>query len=220
MPIRKDSNGLTPKQKKFCQEFLKDFNGAAAYGRTYNSKGTDASAARLLAKPSVQHYLNLILNQAEEVAQVSLAAVVREAGRLAFSDITEAMEFDEQGVTFKNSSVLPKRVTASIRSVSSTRTITRTRSGDDVETVNMKMEFHGKSQAINFLGKFFGVSQDLNQIRAGLLKYGIAMIPDSSTATGFRLEPHDTSSPAIASIEASEAAAEFTGEVWEAAEQA
>ena len=46
------------------------------------------------------------------------------------------------------------------------------------------------------------------------------MIPDSSTATGFRLEPHDTSSPAIASIEASEAAAEFTGEVWEAAEQA
>ena len=72
----------------------------------------------------------------------------------------------------------------------------------------------------NFLGKFFGVSQDLNQIRAGLLKYGIAMIPDSSTATGFRLEPHDTSSPAIASIEASEAAAEFTGEVWEAAEQA
>ena len=220
MPIRKDSNGLTPKQKKFCQEFLKDFNGAAAYGRTYNSKGTDASAARLLAKPSVQQYLNLILNQAEEVAQVSLAAVVREAGRLAFSDITEAMEFDEQGVTFRNSSSLPKRVTASIRSVSSTRTITRSRNGDDVETVNMKMEFHGKSQAINFLGKFFGVSQDLNQIRAGLLKYGIAMIPDSSTATGFRLEPHDTSSPAIASIEASEAAAEFTGEVWEAAEQA
>ena len=115
MPIRKDSNGLTPKQKKFCQESLKDFNGAAAYGRTYNSKGTDASAARLLAKPSVQQYLNLILNQAEEVAQVSLAAVVREAGRLAFSDITEAMEFDEQGVTFKNSSVLPKRVTASIQ---------------------------------------------------------------------------------------------------------
>lgn len=151
------------------------------------------------------------------MSQVSLAAVVREAGRLAFSDITEAMEFDEQGVKFKDSKTLPKRVTASIRSVSSTRTITRSKDGGEIETVNMKMEFHGKSQAINFLGKFFGAGLDINQARVALLKYGIAMVPDEDAVTGFRLEPYDTSTPAIASIEASEEATEFASEVWEPA---
>ncbi|MEM9263979.1 MAG: terminase small subunit [Cyanobacteria bacterium P01_F01_bin.13] len=220
MPAPRNSDGLTAKQQKFCQEFFKDFNASAAYRRAgYKSKSPDVSSAELLRKPNILNYLNTRLNKAEEIAQVSLAAVVREAGRLAFSDITEAMSFDKNGVTFKDSKTLPKRVTASIRSVSSTRTITRDKHGGETEIVNMKMEFHGKSQAIAFLGKFFGVGQDFNQARAALLKYGIAMIADSSTPTGFRLELHDVNSPAIASIEATEAATEFTGEVWESAEQ-
>ena len=108
MPIRKDSNGLTPKQKKFCQEFLKDFNGAASYKRAgYSSKSADAGAAELLKKPHVQRYLNHRLNRAEEISQVSLAHVVREAGRLAFSDVTEALDFDQHGVLFRDSKNFP-----------------------------------------------------------------------------------------------------------------
>lgn len=195
---------------------MKDFNASAAYQRAgYKSSSPRIEASKLLGKVGVIAYLNSAISKAEEVAQVSLAAVVREAGRLAFSDITEALEFDENGVKFKDSKTLSKRVTASISSVSSTRAITRNRNGEETETVNMKMQFHGKSQAINFLGKFFGAGLDINQARAALLKYGIAMVPDESAATGFRLEPYDTSTPALASIEASEEAAKFTGEVWE-----
>lgn len=221
VPVHKDSSGLTAKQKKFCQEFLVDFNATEAAKRAgYSTRRAAPTGADLLRNVTVQNYLQTRLASAEEISQVSLAAVVREAGRLAFSDITDALSFNEQGVSFKNSDELPKRVTASIRNVSSTRTITRDKNGSEVETVNMKMEFHGKSQALQFLGKFFGVGQDFNQARAALLKYGIAMIADSSQPTGFRLEPHDVNSPAVATIEASEAATEFTSEVWEATEQA
>ena len=46
---------LTPKQERFCHEYVVDLNGAAAYRRAYPKAGTnaDASAARLLAKPEV-----------------------------------------------------------------------------------------------------------------------------------------------------------------------
>ena len=216
MAAPKNSHGLTPKQQKFGQEFLKDFSAARAYKRAgYKSKSPDVEAAKLLGKPSMASYLNSVLNKAEEVAQVSLAAIVREAGRIAFADPTEAMEWDDNGVRLKDSKTLPKRVTASIRSVSSTRTIVRGRDGSETETVNTRMEFHGKAQAIAFLGKFFGVGRDFNQARAALLQYGIAMVPDETAVTGFRLEPYDPGTPAIASIEAAEDSPEFASDVWE-----
>ena len=77
----------------------------------------------------------------------------------------------------------------------------------------MKLTMHGKSQAINFLGKFFGISSDFNQARAGLLKYGIALVPDSTTATGYRLEPYDADTPADSTPEIKQAASEFTEEI-------
>lgn len=221
MPVQRNSDGLTAKQQKFCEEFLKDFNASAAYRRAkYKSKSPQVDAAKLLGNVGVQVYLTKKITMAEQVSNVSLAAVIRESGRLAFSDITEALDFThDDGVIFKDSKTLPKRVTSCIRSVSSTRTIQRHRDGSETETVNMKMEFHGKAQALSFLGKFFGVGQDLNQARAALLKYGIAMVVDEDSPTGFRLEPHDVNAPAIASIEESEEATEFTEAVWETAGQ-
>lgn len=52
------NNEITEKQKKFCQEYLKDNNGKQAAIRTgYSKKTAESQASRLLSNAKVQEYL-------------------------------------------------------------------------------------------------------------------------------------------------------------------
>lgn len=52
-------DGLTPKQKKFCDEYLVDCNGAAAAIRAgYSKKTAAAIAAENLTKPKIRAYID------------------------------------------------------------------------------------------------------------------------------------------------------------------
>ena len=49
---------LTDKQKIFCEEYLKDFNGSrAAIAAGYSSNGARVRAVELLAKPQVKEFI-------------------------------------------------------------------------------------------------------------------------------------------------------------------
>lgn len=57
---------LTPKQKKFCQEYLKDFNASRAYKAVYKVKSDNqarANGSRLIANDNVSEYLSEIMHQ-------------------------------------------------------------------------------------------------------------------------------------------------------------
>ena len=54
---RKGPNGLTPLQQRFCEEYVKDFNGKQAYLRASENKLQKNAAARayeLLQKDEVK----------------------------------------------------------------------------------------------------------------------------------------------------------------------
>ncbi|MEM9116871.1 MAG: terminase small subunit [Cyanobacteria bacterium P01_F01_bin.56] len=209
--------GLTDKQEQFCREYLKDFNATAAYIRAgYSAKGESArrAASRLLTNVDVQVRLAEKITQSEQESDISLARTVREVGRIAFSDITHALKFDSDGVQFKPSKDLSKRTTASISKVSSTKTIVRIKD-TETETINMSLQLHSKTFALDWLGKYFAIAQDLNSARAALLKYGVALIADDSTETGWRLEPYDADTAIDAAPETEQASDEFTEAVWE-----
>jgi phage terminase small subunit len=60
---RKDENGLTPKQEKFCQEYIATGNASEAYRRSYNTerytpKSINENASRLLAEAKVLSRVN------------------------------------------------------------------------------------------------------------------------------------------------------------------
>lgn len=57
---------LTPKQKKFCQEYLKDFNGTRAYKTAYKVKSdkvAGVNASKLLGNARVSEYLSETMHE-------------------------------------------------------------------------------------------------------------------------------------------------------------
>lgn len=74
-----DSNELNEKQKKFCQEYIIDFNGAQAAIRAgYSKKTAKEIASENLTKPNIQRYLNELINKRNERLEFSQDDVMRD----------------------------------------------------------------------------------------------------------------------------------------------
>ena len=74
-----DSNKLNEKQKKFCQEYIIDFNGTQAAIRAgYSKKSAKAIASENLTKPDIQEYLNELINKRNERLEFSQDDVMRD----------------------------------------------------------------------------------------------------------------------------------------------
>jgi phage terminase small subunit len=83
--------GLTEKQKKFCREYIYDWNATRSYKIAYpnvkNDNGAKASASRLLTNVNVKEYITDIQKNLEEVAGISKLMIINEHKKLAFSSI-------------------------------------------------------------------------------------------------------------------------------------
>ena len=77
MPTKKKK--ITPKQKKFCREYLKDFNATQAYIRAgYYKKGAKQGAFRLLTNVDLQAYLaDLVTKQAHD-DEISVSEIIHD----------------------------------------------------------------------------------------------------------------------------------------------
>ena len=206
---------LNDKQKEFCKQFMNGpegvrFNATRAYMKAYNcdEKSARRAASRMLTNVDIQAFLEKIRSRVEEHDIASLEKTVTELARIAYSDITEMLSFDDQGVRFKNSGELSKGVTSAIASVSSTKTI-RQVNGEEEERIEVKAKTHGKVQALSLLAQFFGITTDFNQARACLKRYGLELNVDENSETGWRLDKVGASDSPDSSGEADKAVEEF-----------
>lgn len=179
-------SGLTDKQKCFCEQYLLDFNATAAYIRAgYTGKAAEVNASRLLTNDKVQAYLAVLRSRVTERAEVTLEKTVREIARIAFSNITTALTFNESGVVFRDSETLPEDVTAAIESVSFSESETK---GGINRRCSLK--FHNKTAALTLLADYFGIRDDFNKARATLTRYGLALVQDPTAPSGWRVEEY------------------------------
>ena len=77
---------LTPKQKKFCQEYLKDFNATRAYKTVYkvkNERSAQQSGSRLLSNVKVSKYLSEIMHQTKVSDILDINGVLDNLSQLA-----------------------------------------------------------------------------------------------------------------------------------------
>lgn len=78
---------LTPKQERFCEEYLIDMNATQAAIRAgYSSKGATVRGSELLANRKVMRYVNELRAKTQERVMVtveSLTAELDEARRIA-----------------------------------------------------------------------------------------------------------------------------------------
>ncbi len=82
---------LTEKQKKFCREYIYDWNATRSYLAAYPDVRKDetarAAASRLLTNVNVRAYIEEIQKNLEQMAGISRMKVLQEHMKLAFSSI-------------------------------------------------------------------------------------------------------------------------------------
>lgn len=87
---------LTPKQEKFCQEYLIDLNATQAAIRAgYSEKTAYATGHENLRKPDIQERLSKLRKGLEENTEVTQERIIKELSRIAFLDIRKF--FNEDG---------------------------------------------------------------------------------------------------------------------------
>ncbi|MBD2106717.1 terminase small subunit [Nodosilinea sp. FACHB-13] len=181
---------LTDKQRRFCEEYLVDFNATAAYGRAGYSGSVQAmavSAHQLLRNPKIQAYLAEVRRVTSEAAKVTLERTIEEIAAVAFANITQVLSFTDGGVTLNDSTTLPLEVTAAIESITVNESIT-----EGGRTVRKQVKLHNKMTALGFLANYFGINDDFNTARATLKRYGLALIEDPENPTGWSVRPYES----------------------------
>lgn len=81
---KKKKDALTPKQRAFCLEFLKDRNATQAAIRAgYSKSGARVRGSELLTNRNVKEYLNQHIAKAEKEAVVSVNRSLERLDKLA-----------------------------------------------------------------------------------------------------------------------------------------
>jgi phage terminase small subunit len=183
---------LTPKQQRFAQEYLLDLNiTQAAIRAGYSAKTAYSIGQQNLKKLEVQAYISELQQNRSQRTQITADRVLQEIGRLAFSNVTDIVEFNDRGVIFKRSGDLTAEVTAAISEVSSDVTYHRSPDGEDDEptpTVKQKIKMHNKVEALKLAAQHLGLTTDFNQAIAALATYGINL---KQTDRGWMVDGQD-----------------------------
>ncbi len=136
---------LTTKQKKFCDEYLIDLNGSRAYRAVYgdvSEKTARANASRTLALANVKSYIEPKAKKNTDEAQLSAELVLREMGRIAFSDVRKL--FDEADKLLSISD-LPDEIAACIDTIEF----------DEKTGKLKKYKLNSKVKGLEMLGRYF-----------------------------------------------------------------
>ena len=155
-PVERGSPGpavprraLRPKQQRFVEEYIVDFNGAQAAIRAgYSPRTARAIGAENLTKPYIAIAIREGMEALAHVAGITAERVIRELARIAFTDTRRYSTWGPDGVVLRASTELTEDEAAAVAEVS--QTITK-----DGGTIRFKL--HDKHAALVDLGKHLGM---------------------------------------------------------------
>lgn len=139
---------LSPKRKRFVEEYLVDFNGAQAAIRAgYSKKTARTQAERLLTKVDVKEAVAEGQARKREESELSQIRVLEEFATIALSNISDFLSFGPGGVILKNSQDISRHLLACVSEVSSC---------DTANGTQIKFKLHNKVDALNSVCKLLG----------------------------------------------------------------
>lgn len=151
---------LTESQKKFCNEWIFDFNGSRAYKAAYPevTDGTArANSSELLTKPNIRAYCKELQDNLSETAGISRLKVLREHEKLAFSSIAH---LHNTWVTRKKFEELTDDQKASIEEISTQIKTSRNADGTLEENEYIKIKLYSKQKSLDSISKMLGFDPD------------------------------------------------------------
>jgi phage terminase small subunit len=163
---------LTPKQRRFVDEYVIDRNGVQAYFRAFGrntSKGVARSysaageqARRLLGKPEIQAEVKAAEEAYAAKVRISKLRVLKELALIAFMDPADAYEPDPSGG--QDAPKPMSKIPAALRRVIQASKTKRRRivgEGQELyEIEEVEYRFASKQAALESLGKKLGLFKD------------------------------------------------------------
>jgi phage terminase small subunit len=155
---------LTAKQRRFVEEYCTDWNGTQAAIRAgYAKRSAQQIATENLLKPVIQQAIGKELDRLTEETGVTAEKVLRELGRIAFSDLRDLFVWSEEHAAFIPSRDLTEEEAAVISEIQSETITTNIGSEEDgiSETrVKLKMKTYDKLGALDKLSRHLGLFKD------------------------------------------------------------
>ena len=143
---------LTPKQRRFVDEYLVDLNATQAAIRAGYSRKTAASIGEEnLRKPEIQAAIQEAMKARQERTEVTQDSVVKELARIAFGDPRNVMTWGPGGVKLKASAELTDDEAAFVSEVSETTT---------EHGGSLKLKTNDKLKALELLGRHLGMFKE------------------------------------------------------------
>lgn len=144
------TENLTEKQKKFCEEYIIDFNATQAAIRAgYSEKTAKVIANENLTKPYIQIYIQCIIKKREQRTEITADMVVKELAKVAFLSVDEFMNDDGE---IKRLYELSENAKGALSSYG----VKRVKMGDDFIDVPI-FKMNDKIKSLELLGKHLGM---------------------------------------------------------------
>jgi phage terminase small subunit len=159
---------LTPKQKRFVEEYLVDLNATKAAERAgYSADTARQIGSENLSKPVIQEAINVAVEERSQRVEVTQDMVVRELAMISFVDIRQAFDADGNLLPVKD---LPENVARAIGGLDLRHVKTRTLGNDGEETVTEEeyvknLKLIDKKGGLELLGrhlKMFGADANID----------------------------------------------------------
>jgi phage terminase small subunit len=159
--MENESKKLTTKQIIFCSEYIKDFNATQSAIRAGYSEDTagaigSENLTKLEIKEEINRQLEIILADNKDLA----LKVVRECQKIAFAQMTDFLDYDDDGVILKNSNEVDTSALESIQFDS--------RTSKDGLNVTKKVKLHDKLKALDILAKYTALYKETLNINANI----------------------------------------------------
>ena len=144
------TQGLTPKQERFIEEYLIDLNATQAAIRTgYSAKTAREIAKENLTKPHIQEEIRRRRKAQMKRTRITADKVLRELACIAFSDLRDYASWGPAGFVLKDSTRLPFGKSRCVALVAQSRT------ANGGESIRFKL--HDKIAALKLLGEHLGL---------------------------------------------------------------
>jgi phage terminase small subunit len=143
------ATGLTPKEERFCREYVVDSNGTHAATRAgYAKNSAHVTASQKLNIPKIKNRIAVLQGRMAERLELSADRILQELMRQAFVDLR--LLYDENG-KLKLMSEWPDDAARAVNSIE--HEDRRTGSGEDAETYRVvKIKTNDKNAALKMLG--------------------------------------------------------------------
>jgi len=151
---------LSPKQLRFCREYVIDYNGTQAAIRAgYSKKTATEQASQLLIKLNIQEEVLRLKSLQYKRLQMSADEVLAELSLIARADISQA--YDSNG-SLMNIHAMPESIRKVISGVDVDEIFDG--KGDDKEFIGYtkKVKLFDKIRALGYLGEHFGMFKGEN----------------------------------------------------------